>query len=326
MAAGVALFAWLLASALWAPDQGAAVHKAVEVVLLAAGVLGLATAVWRGDARACRAGLLAASVCGLLVLAAAGLVASSETGRIGALGGGPNVFGRNMGVLMLLALAAWRTGVGRGWLPVAGVGGVHVLLSASRGALGSTLVGVAIFALLGGGGLLRRAAAPAAVALAAAVVFVVRLDLWEAASGMFRLRLLEQTLGQGNTGDREIYFRLAFDLLQGAPLQGVGLAGYPVMTGVPYPHNLPLEVASEAGLVGLALLLGVGALWAALLLALRPVDPVAISVWVVLFGSAQLSGDLYDSRGLLTWGLIAVAGGLSRPAAAPPDQGERGAS
>lgn len=326
VAVSAAWFAWMLAAALWAQHRGAAVHKAIEVLLLAAGVVGLAAAVWRGDARACRAGFLAASVTGLLVLAAAGLVvAPSEAGRVGALGGGPNVFGRNMGVLVIVALAAWRAGRGPGWLPVAGLGCVLVLLSASRAALGATVAGVAAFLLFTGHGLVRRAPALAVVGVSAGAVLAASPRLWEIAWDMFRLRILQQTLAQGNTGDREIYFRLALDLLEGAPLQGVGLGGY-AATGIPYPHNLPLEVASEAGLVGLALLLGVGALWAALLRALRPVDPMAIGVWVVLLGSALLSGDLYDSRGLLIWGLLAVAGGLSRSGAAPPGQGERGAS
>ncbi|MBX3467219.1 MAG: O-antigen ligase family protein [Planctomycetes bacterium] len=312
-----AWFVWMLASALWAPEPDLARQKALEVVILAAGGAGLAGGIWRGEARACRSGFLAAATVGLTVLAAVGVM-TEQTGRAAALGGGPNVFGRNMGVLGLLALGAWQAGLGRAWLALAGLAGVHVLLSGSRGALGATLAGLATFSLLSGRGLSRRAAIPIGVALAAGAVFVIEPRLWEAARDLFAQRFLDRTLAQGHMGYRDLFFDLALELTWTAPIRGVGLAGYPALTGIIYPHNLPLEVACEAGLVGLALLLAVAGRWAALVAHLRPLDPVAIAVWVVLLGSAQLSGDLYDSRGLLTWGLIAVAAGLAHRAEERP--------
>ncbi len=104
---GSACLGWLLLSALWAPDRALAGLKALELAVLVAGTAGLALAVWRGDGPACRAGMIGAAMVGLLLLVSASLM-TEDTGRAAALGGGPNVFGRNMGVLTLLGLGLWR--------------------------------------------------------------------------------------------------------------------------------------------------------------------------------------------------------------------------
>lgn len=315
LVSGAAFLGWMLLSASWAPDGRLAAHKLFELLILGAGAGGLAFTLWSGDARACRAGMLIAAVVGLLFLAAAGLLAGPME-RAAVLGGGPNVYGRNNGVLLLLGLGAWQAGLGRAWLGPAAVASALVLLSGSRGALGATVGGVLLFTLLAGRGLAQRATIPAAIVTAAGALFILDPTLWAAARDVFSWRVLELTWQQGQTGLRDVYFELALEVFSSAPLKGAGLAAYPALTDAPYPHNLPLEVACEGGLVGVGLLLASTLLWAQLIWRLRPIDATTCSVMVVLAGSAQLSGDLYDSRGLVSWGLVALAAGLGRE----PDQ------
>lgn len=308
-----AFLGWLLLSALWAPDRSLAGLKAVELGIVAVGTAGLALALWRGDGHACRAGMIGAALVGLLLLVSASLMAE-DSGRTAALGGGPNVFGRNMGVLTLLGLGLWRAGRGPAWLIVAGVGAVHVLLSGSRGALGATMAGVLTLAAVGGRGLGTRVAIPGVAALTAGVALFVSPDLWDAVREVVGRRF-DLTLDQGPLGAREFFFEIALELSRSAPLTGVGLAGYPALTGLVYPHNIFLEVLCEGGAVGAALLVATAAAWLALVWRLRPFDGTALGVWAVLFGSAQASGDLYDSRGLILWGLMSLGPGLARASA-----------
>lgn len=313
MVAGGGCLGWLLLSALWAPDPVLASLKAVELAVLGVGTAGLALALWRGDGHACNAGMVLAAVVGLLLLLIVS-EAGEQSGQAAALGGGANGFGRNMGVLTLLSLGSWRAGRGRAWLLVAGLGAVYVLLSGSRGALAATIAGVLTLSLVSGRGLSARVAIPGAAALATCGVLLVDPGLWDVARELVGRRLL-QTLDQGPLGGRGLFFELALELARSAPLVGVGLAGFPTLTGLVYPHNLLLEVLCEGGAVGLTLLTATGAAWAALLWRLRPLDGTTLGVWTVLLVSAQVSGDLYDSRGLLLWGVAALGPGLTRASA-----------
>ena len=107
------------------------------------------------------------------------------------------------------------------------------------------------------------------------------------------------------------------------PLFGQGVAAFALHMPNPhtgkaevyrYPHNIVLEIAFEAGLIGVGLLLlALGALfWLSIRAAwAEPVGVYLVGYMVFMLLSALVSGDFYDSR------LIWVAGfaliGLARP-------------
>ena len=111
-------------------------------------------------------------------------------------------------------------------------------------------------------------------------------------------------------------YRLAMGLFVENPVLGVGTSGFevaartePGLEGHDYPHNIVLQVASEFGLVGLALF---GALAILALLWWRPTSTVAVALGglaAFLLLNAMLSNGLYENR--MLWGVWLVL--LARP-------------
>jgi O-antigen ligase len=116
-----------------------------------------------------------------------------------------------------------------------------------------------------------------------------------------------------NLGDRNVLISDAWRLFTSHPLFGAGL-GFSE-AGYRYPHNVPLELAAETGLVGALLLLAplmVG--WLRLARAgIRAASPAiasAIMIVVVYAVVANLSGDFPSARGLWVFGLVMLKLGL----------------
>jgi O-antigen ligase len=126
-----------------------------------------------------------------------------------------------------------------------------------------------------------------------------------------RVRIL--LLTDRYTAGRTELYRSAWELGMTAPVAGRGLAAFPARGLGVYPHNLFLEVFSEAGVIGLALLvvtLAAGA--AAAVMRLRALDGATVAGFVLLLVSSQFSGDLYDSRGVFA--LLVMAAMAPAPA------------
>ena len=102
----------------------------------------------------------------------------------------------------------------------------------------------------------------------------------------------------------------AVDMFADHPL-GVGTAGYPALTGFPWPHNIILELGAELGVLGIALFL---VLLVATLLALARGSlrsshaPEAIGAVALLLVPLMLSLSSYDLNGnRIMWTMFGVA-------------------
>ncbi len=116
-----------------------------------------------------------------------------------------------------------------------------------------------------------------------------------------------------NQGGRNELLVAAWGLFTNHPLLGAGLGAFLGQAGseYAYPHNVPLEIASEMGVIGLLILLAplvVG--WVRLAVAgIRAGSPAvasAIMIVLVYLVVANLSGDLASERGFWIFGLVVL--------------------
>jgi hypothetical protein len=200
----------------------------------------------------------------------------------------------------------------RGSLPAWAAAGAMVLaivLSTARGAWLATLAIAGVLVLLAGG---RQALRVGALIAVAASAFLLRADLRTQAAGMF-------ATGGENTGRIEIY-RANLDIIHDHPLLGLGFGRYreaadpyydrhPDADRRSHAHSNYLQIAAEAGLVGLA---AFALLWArAVVLGLEAVrDAADPYVW------ATAAGALAALVGLAVGGLTQYNFGDAEPAIA----------
>lgn len=306
----IAMLAFLgyhVVSVAWAPDLAMASTKAFELVLVAVviGAVVRLTQVLGADQVA--AGLWRGLVVVFTIFAVVALVGNQGGSRLAVLGGGPNVFGRNMALLGLFCVnALLRKGLRP--VPIAGLGvaGVLVLLTGSRGAMLASGVGMLVL-------LWVHRVRPSRLlwlALGATVVLGIvatYTDVGEAAVKMFRERVIRLTFEREYDSGRSAIFDNAIALGWSAPVYGDGLAGFAARGYFVYPHNIVLEAFAEGGFVG------VGVLAAALGFPLRAIvrrwgrrHALELAAFAALLASAQFSGDFYDSRGVLVFGMLAL--------------------
>jgi cell division protein FtsW (lipid II flippase) len=253
-------------------------------------------------------------------------------GRLAVLGGGPNVFGRNMGLLCVLALERALFGdrtQPRGrrrlliWVGIMCITAGLITLTGSRGAMISTFAAVSMMFFLGRARLGRGLA----IALSAVGLFIALL-LFTPVGGQviesFSFRVLNLLIGERYVSNRDNIYVIALEGGALSPVIGHGLASFPATTVWPYAHNIVLDAWYETGAVGVALLglylgrvvqvqLGLGSrgreLW--------------IGLTVLVLVSVQFSGGRYDARALLVFAAIALAiptaqRTLARTGRAPP--------
>ncbi|MCR9163435.1 MAG: O-antigen ligase family protein [Nannocystaceae bacterium] len=303
LGAVVVFLGYMTATVLWAPTSELPWTKAYEMLLILVTVASVTRiARWTGPRvlihRFWDAFAVALGIMGLL-----GLVswAGSGGGRLAVLGGGPNVFGRNMAVLLMLSLSAILAGRGkRGvWIAAAALAAVLALLSGSRGAIVGSMAGAATLVYTKKIPLGRFV--KIAIGLAVFAWFLVTFtDMGQSALTSFEERFLKLTLEERHDAGRSAIYIHALAMGLDAPLVGQGLAAFAVSGYHVYPHNIALEAFCEGGLVGVACLLAV------LVPTLRRVfasDAEYVSrdlaVFTVLLVSASFTGDFYDSRGVM---------------------------
>jgi O-antigen ligase len=161
----------------------------------------------------------------------------------------------------------------------------------------------------------------AIIAVAAVAIVATFTDFGQAAMTMFRERVVRLTLEEEHDSGRSTLYDQAIALGMSAPIYGDGLAGFPARGLFVYPHNMVLEAFAEGGIVGVALL--ATALSFPLFAIVRRRTgrhALELAAFAALLASAQFSGDFYDSRGVLLFGLVAVLGESMRTAsfALPP--------
>ena len=124
---------------------------------------------------------------------------------------------------------------------------------------------------------------------------------------------------QGNAGDRDKLLARGVHMFLSNPMFGAGLGSFAgavpdsILAGhfYPYPHNVPLEIASETGLLGVLVLLGpllagwAALFWAGVKQASAPIAIVLMFV-AVFFTVANVSGDIPSDRALWIFGIVAL--------------------
>lgn len=320
-AAILVLLGYLLLTAVWGPDAELAASKAYEVTLLIAVAAIVAITRQREAATNLAKGFF------FTLLAIGGAMAfyaiyQSTGGRIAAPGGGPNTFGRNMGLTALSALYfASRPGVNiTTKISAAGmvvVALLLILMCGSRGGLMSACMGAMTIIVLSRTSLARKAVVLATLALLAAAALLYT-PAGRNALDVFEHRIVEQTIENRYLSSRDDLWAHALELGQVNPVAGLGLNGYQANSWT-YPHNLVLEIWVEGGAIGVLLLAVAGFLFARECWRYRDhVSSPGLAAFVLALVAAQASGDIYDSRGVfLLMALIApVAAGEPLPAVA----------
>ena len=244
-----ALAVLMLLSGLWGIEGTEAPREAERCAVYALGLAALLAVVRSSTAHALLIGVL----CGVLALATFALADRALSQPTldpyqGALLKEPVGYANALGVLMalgvILALGLLSNASSRlersAFLGAAGVSGVAVAMTSSRGAWLATLVGLAILGVRRVGS--ARVVAPIAV-------------------GVIVLGLL--ALPRVSFGDRPAYWRVAVEGASEHTALGSGAGSFddvwleqrPIQASVHDAHSLYLETAAEVGVVGLALLL-----------------------------------------------------------------------
>lgn len=316
--ATVVFFAYMIITALWAPDPEMAERQAFALLLnaLIAVILFLAlrnekpqavrVEFWKGFA------LLA----GVIALAS---FAGTQSQRFQSLGGGPNTFGRNMGLLVLSGIyfaQTNRTAILRPvWWLTAITGVLLVLLSGSRGAILSLAVSATVFQVIDRQPLSKKMVLFIVAAIAGTLA-ITQTRLGTQAQEVFAQRVLDLTIEQQHTSGRAWIYRESFRIGMEEPLFGAGLYAGVATIGF-YPHNIFLEAFAEGGAIGLLLLIAVMVLGAARLVKVRRrVNAATVAALAHVLVGAQFSGNLFDSRGVFMFLMLAAV-----PMAVPGSKG-----
>ncbi len=298
------LLFWIAISCLWSPDQELAVIKLYEVALVCIFLVALVLIMLRTDQSRVLDGMWSAIGLFTSAIALAALLQSTtgETGRMAVLGGGPNVFGRLMGLLLLWSLRQWRRSAPA--IPTLSVGAVALLLvvfSGSRGALlaaiGALVVFVAMARLP-----IKKVATVGLVGFVIGIAVIYWTPVGVTISSVYVERFVELSIEQRYTSNRPELYNGAIGLASTHPALGAGLAGFAATGLHRYPHNIFLEILSENGVAGLSLLVFLLGVFAAhVLCSRRRIDPATGAAMVLFLISCQFSGDLFDSRNVFVF-------------------------
>lgn len=331
LAAELLWLAGTLLTLAWAPVLELGVDGAIDLGLMSVVAIALYRLLQTGDARVLIDAFERALLALLLLLLATAVAGGLGSGRLAALGGGPNVFGRNMGLLCVLSLDRAMRGASRGpsasarqtgWPIVAAFAALLVALSGSRGAMFATAVALVCLLALGRARLERRLIVVAGFSILGlcAVAFT---ELGASVSESFAKRVLDLFFREHYVSGRDRIYALALERGFDTPLFGRGLNSFPASTPWPYAHNIFLDAWFETGAFGVALLslyfvtMGRGTLralarersggrWAG-------VDGLRAAAILILVAS-QFSGGRYDARGLFGFAALSLVS-FSRPLA-----------
>lgn len=307
----LSLFGFMALSILWTPAPDLAVGKLYEVVLVALACV----SIYIGSLYMKRDEIIGSMWIGLfvvlLVLAAIGL-RSVESGRLSVFGGGPNAFGRNMGLLFLCCMyfqERWGNAVL--FLPLAALAVVLVLLSGSRGALLSTCIAMLAYFICSRAQFSKRiiVALSAIVLLGTIMLFT---EVGSAALERFQHRVMELTVEQRYLAGRDVITDDAVEIAIRNAAFGYGLAGFEWKTGT-YPHNLFLEILCDCGVIGIVLF-GASLMVVAYLAwnSRDSLNPANVAALVLFTMFSQFSGDFFDARSLFVFMLVVSCDNGSR--------------
>ena len=309
----IVFIVYMIVTSLWAPDPIRAAGKAYELFFVIWACTLLVGTLRIAGVRTTIEGFWVGLFAGALALAAIGLVtavASSQAGeRLSVLSGGPNVFGRNMGLLTLVSvhlIVARRALLQMIGMVTAPVAALLVLLSGSRGAMLSLFLGLVVYLSVHG---IDRRVLLRLVAVGMVAVLVLLTRFGELALLVFRDRFVVLLLSERYFTHRDVLLLEGLAAGVANPLAGLGLTGFAgVGTHGSHPHNIFVEAFAEGGIPGLALLC---------LPFLRYLirskkctdlgDALTVSGLALVTMSSSISGDLFDARGVFLLLLLSVA-------------------
>lgn len=304
----------LMASGLWA-SAGAEVGALAADLLVIILLVGVVADICVQCPRVLEFLPIVLVLAGVVFLAGAIVGGPVTPGRYAAFGGGANVFVRieAFGVFSGAYLAVSRGSfVGLVGGPLCFIG---VLLSGSRGGLVSLLVASLVVVPLVAGWLRHRGILVRVVLGASILVGIVVAVFYDTLDRIVAQRFSIELFDIQAAGGRDSLYGSAVELFLERPLVGWGLGGFFAehghKIGYQYTHNIVLDIAVDAGLLGLA------AFSALLIYSLSAVrgsarrDPMVLMFWslgVFMIGASQFSGTYYDTRyAWLFFGLAWVA-------------------
>lgn len=336
-----ALFAaelgWLglsLVALAWAPELELGTRAAIDLALMIAVAVALRRLLVHGRVDALLRGFELALMGLLGLLAAAAVAGGLGSGRLATLGGGPNVFGRNMGLLCVFSFERALRSPSQSpfatprrasalWPLLAVFAAMLIALSGSRGAMISTAVALVALLALGHARPSRRllVLAGAVILGLAAVTFT---ELGAKVAESFATRVLDLLLRDRYVSSRDEIYAIALEQGARRPVLGHGLASFAANTLWPYAHNMILDAWYETGALGVACLglylslwgRGAWASWRcppARQPGLASLDALRAAALLILVAS-QFSGGRYDLRGLLVFAALTCL----QPAASSP--------
>lgn len=307
----IAICVWLvymLTSALWAPETEHLTAKVSEIGMLLAVAISIALS--RSNLTDSRTllgfwyGVVAAGAAmGILALV------MSTGGRVFTPTGGPNIFGRNMGLVGVGALMLATRGNVAGkpfYYALVILSPMWVVMSGSRGAL--LALGMAGLVLLWTAktSWATKLVGVAALGCLGTVAFVAT-DVGRNAAEVFHHRILQQTVEQRYTSSRDDLFMQAVEVGLDSPVLGCGLSGFRAYSWT-YPHNIVLETFAEGGLVGVVLLaMMLLAWWRHLARASHNTPGSLLAAMALMITAASFSGNFYDSRGVFLLLALSIA-------------------
>lgn len=301
-----AFFIYFLLTALWSPDGRYAFVKTIEIILVLLSTMSVykLTVGERGAAARTWFWAIIVGVTGVLGAIAIMKAVTLGPSRLAVLGGGPNVFGRMMGLLCLGSLYFWRRGGGLPFIAATVLSVVLVILSGSRGSIVAVAGGVAAFFLVERIKIERLAGFILGAALLGAAVFLYT-PVGQKAVATYDHRINKLLIDEGYTSGRGDRYRVAYGLGIEKPVLGAGMAAFPALGYGGYCHNFFLEIFSEGGLVGLALVLAPFVFLAKRYWGIKDrLDGSTVAAAVFTFAAVQFSGDLFDSRALFAFMLM----------------------
>ena len=304
--AQVGFFAYCLLSIVWTPDVSFGVIKGCEVLIalissiaiyqIVTGPLGPAVLrdFWR----------LMFWLTAALALVALGKAIQYGPERLSVLGGGPNVFGRMMGFLCLGGLYFWKK-TARWWYVAAAVlAMLLIILSGSRGCLISVVAAVAAFFAVERISLAKLLGMFAGAAVLMTIIFSFT-DVGRRAVETYQERVTHLLIQERYVSGRNELYQAAWQMAKDYPVLGGGLGSFRGLRYGVYPHNIFLEVLSEGGVAGVALLLLVLWRFERVYWQNKKPDGAATAAFVLILVNTQFSGDLYDSRSLFVFMMLA---------------------
>lgn len=312
------LFILLFSSILWSPNPKLAISKAYEILLIVSAlwilILLIATVedftvrVWRYI------------FVFTLMLALFGIlkILFSGTGRLAVLGGGPNVYGRLMSLLAIFSLdlifASKKLFVKYLSSQLFFLANILLLLSGSRGAIFSNIVAICVLIIH-----YTRVCKHVKVKHLLLIVLI----LFGSMLGFFILstltpiinlitfiynyRILQSTIKNLYLSGRERIYYSAIELWQKKPFFGSGLNSFEIMGYGIYPHNIFLEILVETGILGFLIFCSTILYFIFTTIKYRfNLHWPSIASVFLYFLSSQVSGDIYDSRALFLFAIMAI--------------------